>query len=511
MFNKNLGTCPLTDDSSNSFFTNIVGYGEWHFKRDYTFLALTRALLLKRLKPEDGEFRVKIRIANYSSRILSSHDPERIFDAMVDNCSLERSITLCYVTSEQEAAARLFDMLDHSGRGFAAHYRYREAADLRQFVGQHHINARFYFSDENKSTVIIVDQMELRSYHFLTSLMPRYIKWYLQEQPLDEEEIQLCKSLTDRYPLKFEKMITEFCSRIDFRTHRIKRMVGDFEKRSRRRQLQNAEREVDDAKSRVENNMAQYMELIRHLDQKRIAFEGIKQMINSASDSSELVEFFIRNKYINPTEANDRRLGVIIHSYLDVFDPEMARRMIGRDSSVMLSGYGISDNNSIFRPLENRRKFLTALFSDEPLFKIRTCAHFRIELNGEVIPSRDYSYPIDQYKDMMPNPHLDRYECLGQNRDMMRKRLLAGDTVGCLMQCVASTKCLNMADTTVVGYFMSKLFHSTAKVIELPDKTCVTCVQAFEWMLNQEKATEEPAETQQENHGEAEQVATNEY
>ena len=94
---------------------------------------------------------------------------------------------------------------------------------------------------------------------------------------------------------------------------------------------------------------------------------------------------------------------------------------------------------------------------------------------------------------MIPNPHLDRYECLGQNRDMMRKRLLAGDTVGCLMQCVASTKCLNMSDTTVVQYFMDKLFHSSSKIIELPDKTRMTCAEAFEWMLNQEKAAQESA------------------
>lgn len=493
MFNKNLGTCPLTDESSNHFFTNIIGYGEWHFKRDYTLLALTRALLFKRLKPEDGNFAVKIRNANYSTRTLSQNEPATIFNAMVDDNSLPRSITLCYVSSDPESSARLFEMLDDKQRGFAATYKYREEADLRQYVSQKHINARFYFDDTTRSVVIVVDQMELRSYHFLIALMPRYIKWYLEEQPLDAEELQLCKSLTDRYPLRYEKMIAEFCSRIDFRSHRIKRLVGNFEKSSRQSQFRDAERRVNDANRRVQDNLDQYMALIRQLDDEKIRFEGIKQMINSASDSSELIEYFIRNKYINPTAANDRNLDVIIHSYLDVFDPEQARRMIGRENSVMLAGYGISDNNSVFRNLENRKKFLKALFSDEPLFKIRTCAHFRLDLRGEVTPSRGYHYPVEEYRDMIPNPHLDRYECLGQNRDMMRKRLLAGDTVGCLMQCVASTKCLNMSDTTVVQYFMDKLFHSVAKIIELPDKTRMTCAEAFEWMLNQEKAAQESA------------------
>lgn len=496
MFNKNLGTCPLTDDSSNYFFTNIIGYGEWHFKRDYTLLALTRALLFKRLKPEDGNFNVKIRNANYSTRTLSQHNPITIFNAMVDDSSLYRSITLCYVSSDQEAAARIFEMLDDKDTGFASTYKYREATDLRQFASQHHINARFYFNDSTRSTVIVVDQMELRSYHFIVSLMPRYIKWYLEEQPLDAEEIQLCKSLTDRYSLKYEKMIAEFCSRIDFRSHRIKRLVGDFEKKSRQSQLRDAERRVSDANSRVQSNLDQYMALIKQLDDERIRFEGIKQMINNASDSSELIEYFIRNKYINPTAANDRNLDVTIHSYLDVFDPEQARRMIGRDSSVMFTGYGISDNNSVFRTLASRKKFLTALFSDEPLFKIRTCAHFRLDLRGEVTPSRGYNYPVEEYQDMIPNPHLDRFECLGQNRDMMRKRLLAGDTVGCLMQCVASTKCLNMSDTTVVQYFMGRLFNSDNKIIELPDKTRMTCAEAFEWMLNQEKAAQEAVQVQ---------------
>lgn len=495
MFNKNLGTCPLTNDASNSFFTNIIGRSEWHFKRDYSLLAMTRALLFKRLKPEDGVFTVKIKSSNFSTSVLDSYanDPIRIYHSMVDFDYLSQSITLCCLCSGVDANRKTFELLDDQRNGLVAKVEgYREATDLRQFVGQHNINARFYVNDETRSTIIVVEKLELRSYHFLISLMPRYIRWYLVEQPLDAEEIQLCKALTEPYSLKFERMLAEFCSRIDFRSHNIKRILGDFERKSRTRQLRDAEQRVRNTEDRVRQNMDSYVALIRQLDDEKVRLAGVKQMINEASDSSELIQFIIRSKYINPTEASDRNLSVIIHSYLDVFDPALAERMLRKPTSVMLDGYGISENNSVFRNIEKRTKFLSALFSDEPAFKIKTCAHFKLELAGEVYPSRGYRYP-EEYQDMEPNPHLDRYTCLGQNTKMMRERLLAGDIVGCLMQCVASTKCLNMADTTVIHYFMDKLFHSTRKIIELPDKSSATIVEAFTWLENQERAAAQAA------------------
>lgn len=488
MFNKNLGTCQLTNEDSNVFFENIVGYGSWHFKRDYSLLAVVRALLYNRLKQEDGIFSVKIKEVNYSMSAMEPHfnNTHVLLDTMVDPSTLHNNILMCNVATTPEASAKIFEIVDSASSGFLKlHTNFRESNDLRAFVGRHNINARFFVSDEAKSTVIIVEKMELRSYHFLISLVPRYIRWYLTERPLDAEEIQLCKALTEPYSLKFEKMIAEFCSRIDFRSHNVKRIMGDFERKARRRQLRDAERRVNEADERIRQNIESYKVLIKKLDEERIRLAGIQQVLDNTSDNSELIQYILKSKYINPTGTSERSFGVIIHSYLDVFDPEMAGRMLKRDSSVLLSGYSVSDGNSVFRKMENRKKILSAIFSEDCVLKIKTCSHFTIDLSGEVYPSRAYRYP-DEYADMIPNPHLDRYTCLGQNYTVMRERILAGDTVGCLMQCVMSAKCLNVADTTVVSYFMDRLFHSSKRIIELPDKSSVTLNEAFEWLVKQE-------------------------
>lgn len=488
MFNKNLGTCQLTDDVSNQMFANIIGITNWHFKRDYSLLALTRALLYKRLTPEDGTFAVRIRNKDYAGITVGRVTPSVLLNDMTSANDISQSILLCNLCCPAEKISEIFDVMDKNFGSWAIGYR--EAADLRQFVGQYNINARFFCSDERKATVIVVDNMELRSYHFLISLLPRYIRWYLKDKPLDLEEIQLCKSFTESYPLKCERMLTEVCKRIDFRAFNIKRLIGGFERRNRERQAIDAERQLNETNSRIENNVSLYRQLIRQRDDDRIKLEGIRSMINNASDNSELIQFLMNAKYIDVRDARGSSLTVVIQSYLDVFDPAVSMRMLNNSRSVLLDYYDVSDNNEVFRDIEKRKKLLTAIFSDDPVLKIKTCASFEIDLRGEVYANGEYTYP-DEYQDVEPNPHLDRYNCLGQNRGVMCERLIAGDVVGCLMQCVASTKCLNFADTTVIAYFAKKLFNGSRKIIELPDHTSATIVEALAWL---EKQEEEAAE-----------------
>ena len=71
----------------------------------------------------------------------------------------------------------------------------------------------------------------------------------------------------------------------------------------------------------------------------------------------------------------------------------------------------------------------------------------------------------------------------------MSERLLEGDMVGCLMQCIASTKCLNLCDSAVVSRFVQDLFNwdLKSKIIELPDKRSVTVKEAYQWLIDQEQ------------------------
>ena len=492
MFNKNLGTCKLTDDTGNGFFQRIVGTGEWHFKRDYTLLALARALLYKRMGETDI-FKVRFSTCNYSVRDINGNTSSRVFRSCVVYDDAVEGVTVVNIANSESAAA-LFAKLDDEQNGFIKCFNsYTEATDMRKFV-EKYMNARFYISPSRKSTVIFAEKMDLRTYHLICSLFPRYIMWYLENTPLDAAEKELCRSLTDRYPLKYENAIAEMIKTIDFRSARIRSLIGDFERRSRQTQLRDTERLLDRIRNSINDNLRQYTEYCRQLDDTSIRLEGLRAVMNRNAAESELMQYMLRDKHIMPTSVDGQIIQVIIDSYLDVFDPEQFARMARNRESVLYEGYS-TDGMREFRQYENRKMLLEAIFSDDPVLKIRTCGHFRIDVRGDVTPSQNYPFPAE-YVDMIPNPHVDIFQCLGQNRTTMVKCLQENNIVGCLMQCLVSVKCLNMSDSIVIRNFMSQLFKNEHKIIELPDRTNVTVRDALMWLKNQNQATANQAQAE---------------
>ena len=491
MFNKNLGVCQLTDDASNSLFGNIVGALKWDYRGDHSLLAVARALLYKRI--ETGEkFFVTVRKMEYSMDALTRNDCDQIISAVFSEMLNVGAFKLCVLSlnSSPEGNKRFLEIMDDPQNGFARYYGgydFHEANDLRQYSENHRINARFYVSDESRTTVVLVDYMDIRRYHFVASLMPRFIKWWLDKVPITPEEIQFCKSLIANSSDEYEQAVRELCSKIDFRSCKIKRMLGGFEKKVRERQLRDAENDVTEIRQNIENNISRYRELTRRLDTALLNLNGVRDAVENANDDSELIQFIIGSKYIEPVYDESDAFGVEIRSYLDIFDPEVFNRLIEKDGSYILNVGRVSD--PVFKNVWVRRKLLTAIFSEEPVLKIKTCAFFDINpICRDVGTERNHNFS-SECNDMMPNPHLYYFACLGQNRAIMRERLLEGDMVGCLMQCIASTKCLNLCDSAVVSRFVQDLFNwdLESKIIELPDKRSVTVKEAYQWLIDQEQ------------------------
>ena len=485
MFNKNLGTCPLTDSDSNSFFTNIIGEYIWDFRGDYSLLALTRALLYDRIKA-DEVFKICIGSMNYRGGIFGGHSPEDIIHSIFSRMN-GYSIMVISADSDPDSNGAFFDVLDNTDHGFVKtfrEYNFHEANDLRQFAENSRIKARFYISEEFRATAIAVDKMDLRSYHFIAALVPRFVKCWLDEKPITQEEVALCKSLTLNRPAEYERLLESFCSKIDFRSHKIKKMLSGYEARIREQRIEETQSTIEAIRADIERNNERHRNLIARLDDANIRLNGFMNSETDENEESELIQFLTRSKFIDLISC-DRTIDVIISSYLDVFDPDMFKTLTKRERSYMLSVDGISEANKVFRDVSARKKLLSAIFSDEPILKIKTCAYFRINPSGDVNGIRGYGY-TGKYRDMMPNPHIQYYACLGQNEATMRDRLLNGDITGCLMQCIASTKCLNLSDSTVITRFVNDLFNSTNRIIELPDKSSVTVLNAYNWLIAQE-------------------------
>ena len=139
------------------------------------------------------------------------------------------------------------------------------------------------------------------------------------------------------------------------------------------------------------------------------------------------------------------------------------------------------------------KKLMYAIFIDQVL-KLRFCCAYTIRLGERVTGMRGYDYneSCDTY---IPNPHIDRYSCLGNYERTMNERLMENDAIGAIEQCISSCKSLNFSDSTVMEVFMDRMCgrdgYKHNKCIELPDGSVVDMKGAIEWMKEQERAAQE--------------------
>ena len=129
-----------------------------------------------------------------------------------------------------------------------------------------------------------------------------------------------------------------------------------------------------------------------------------------------------------------------------------------------------------------------AIFIDQVL-KLRFCCAYRIRLGERVEGLRNYNYN-ESYETYIPNPHIDRYSCLGNYERTMNERLADNDAIGAIEQCISSCKSLNFADSTVMEVFMERMCGRNGyrhnKCIELASQNFyVSKIRSFNYVKDQ--------------------------
>ena len=152
---------------------------------------------------------------------------------------------------------------------------------------------------------------------------------------------------------------------------------------------------------------------------------------------------------------------------------------------------GYSDYRDSPISYEQMKKLLTAIFIDQTI-KIKICAAYRFDARCTVDGVAGYNYG-NVFKDMMKNPHINHYACLGDYRAMINDSLSRKDYVSAIEQCSASARSLDVTDATVMKSFMLEMYginEAESKFIELPNGTRCTTVEAVKWIEEQEAANE---------------------
>lgn len=309
--------------------------------------------------------------------------------------------------------------------------------------------------------------------------------------------MDLIQSLRETTPERYMAAISKIASAYDFRGMHIRNSLKGFETIYEKHQCDSLRSSIQSYIRKIRDYNDQIANVLRNKNDAEIRLMGLEEKIaRLEGEDSEIMEYFLCNTKLDLEYVNGSELTFVVKDYLMYFDEDMAKTIIDNNNS-----YVYRHSRSFDR--EDVKKLMYAIFIDQVL-KLRFCCAYTIRLGERVTGMRDYSYneSCDTY---IPNPHIDRFSCLGNYERTMNERLMDNDAIGAIEQCISSCKSLNFSDSTVMEVFMDRMCSRDGyrhnKCIELPDGNIVDMKGAIEWMKEQERAAQEaeaPEEEQEE-------------
>lgn len=483
------------DNTSINYFADTYQISVDNFGGDHSFAATVMALMPRRLRG-DGF------IVSYGGisciEQLENRDQEYV-DGLIrrymDRVAYRNSeITVYYFNSSIYGAFTAFK------NNFIRLYpEYKELENIEEYFSRI-TDTLIAINEEKKSAIVLVEQNTIEFIHLLQSALPRLVPEYFTspEDALTTRERDFLRTLSRKDGKNdYLSFLKEFEADYDFRGIKTRALLAGFESKVYRNKLSNVEQEIRYLDQNIQDNLSQYSRLINSRAELYTKKYGLEYQCEHSNDSEDFVEYCASNKRIEVVWCGNDAIEFIVNCHLENFDPDIYESYAGNLGSYIYNHFDYE--RECFYDDNNRKKFLDAIFGDDPQLKIRCCAFYRIYMDGDVGTERHYDFG-DKYIDYIPNPHLDYHECLGDYNRTIKQALLDGDYMLAVEQCIASAKSINIGESVTFPKLLATLLGDVDdKYIELPDGTPVTSLEAYQWLLAQEENNAE--EKKEEHHG----------
>lgn len=231
MFKECLNDLPYVSDIADECYFNIKLYYDNRDKQifDDSFLTTMRIALSKRT-----ENRVDlVYFYKDTSNYINFSGNDFISKLTDDLSSTTNRYTQLFIFNLDNYREQIVDDCFERLNSFATYFDgFEEINDLKAFFEQKKIaKCRFFTNYERKTTVIFVKKLTPRVNHMLQSLLPRYLKWEFEDAPITDDEKKLFRSLTQKTAVEYVEIINNYAKSQNFEEIKIKRLLGDFDKR----------------------------------------------------------------------------------------------------------------------------------------------------------------------------------------------------------------------------------------------------------------------------------------
>ena len=471
MFQECISVTPITGQTADPVFPNINGE---RYRDDTSFVATLRMALHGRIPENEGVY-LRVRSSNRSpdryDEESAAYDISHGMNIAVD--MLENDLTICYLELyDADKRTRVMDFIEKNFvSAFPGWLKMQKVTDLFRLS----FKVLCFYNVEKHSTILIVERMNYAIWHVLQSGIVGYLPWYFN---LKEGEcndlVELIFSMREKTPDKYIACLSKFAEQFDFRTRRIETQLKGFELIALRERMHGVENDLETIERDLHSHQNEIAYLLRQKFDLDIVYTGVQRKLAEGGDDSEIKDYFLANKNLVLETVSGTNLYFGAKGYIEYYDEEaLAAALRNRSSFVYTNARnGISG--------DDMELLMTALFIDNTL-KLRICGAYYIDLRGGCDGIGGHEYGAD-YEGYMPNPHIDRYSCLGNHRQVINECLGAHNYIGAIEQCVSSVKSINFNDAPVMREFMVKMYGSDKKFIELPDGTVASPKDAIQWL-----------------------------
>ena len=470
MFNKAIYDTALTSEVADRLFSNIAAVNA----PDKSFLATLRALLYKRL-PQNESVRLTCLGLHLSGYDVSAASVSQCMSWFVPDiirypATSSQNIYIVHVTHPDARGYMLEIVRANAGNGKRYLSGYTRRDDLHVFFARK-AKALFYTDAAGENTVIFTDTLELKQFHTLQMMIPKYLPRLFNNSPLTEIEIALLKSTGNKSAVEYEVLIGEFAKDLDIRAEIIRSKLAGFETVFERIRVNEIRDEISGYQGEYDYHLSQMRDITNKMQECKYTLVGLECAINNKSEDSELMEYFMCNKNLAIIKVSGTAITFIAHGYADIYDIDAFDQYVSNHN-----GYMYANMPSTITKTQ-MEKLYRVIFADGK-YKLRICAAYTADMRTGLKAIQHYTFPSESHT-FLPNPHIQDFGCIGTYAGRFQEYMQKRDYVGAIDQAIVSARNLNFYDSSVMAVFARTFSNATSKCIEKSDGTLLTPYEAI--------------------------------
>ena len=481
MFKERVMDTALTTEEANSFFSRRIYGDTW--AHDHSFVSTLRALVGERMPDDDS---LIVCTLDFPIQNDPNDDSQRKF--ILERVSTNWYSNTLYVINLYNPYDKNFGFGNLESEAPRVWKGYQRVEKVTAFFHKV-MGVLCYINPDTKTSIVAVDGLNLQKYHYLQCGTFAFLPWYFNaDAGCTEDEMAVLNALREKTPDKYLEAIEKIAEAYDFERSRIVRLLEGFENKYDKKQRDQIQYRLSEILENIAGLDRRYREYMQEKRDCEIRLLGLDKKILEGSEDNEIMDYFIHNRSLSLKNVDDNYMEFVVRGTLDTWSSDNAEAVINNERSfVYYDGYRDYQRSKVNRT--DMKKLMTAIFVDE-ILKVRVCAAFRFVLGIRVEPLNAYTYPNDCIT-YLPNPHIDRYGCMGDYLRIINESVKDNDYMLSLEQTSQSARSLNFGDSTVMREFMDRMYGTDRRFIETPDGQILSPADAVRWI----KATEACEET----------------